>query len=198
MLGLYCKNALPKYDPNRCWNRFTSTLESEEITWCQNGNVIEDSFEDVHSKIEYLLTVKLAMWGKIFGLRVTTKYWLSICTYDSESKLQREKHLFSTWWWSRQRNTKMYCYPDIRIQISAIVHSACGMWFYCCSFDDMTYWMLLKIVWSKSFGFQKRLRKRPNQRLQWVSEPKNNAVVHKWVVENQRKFWFCHEELLLP
>jgi argininosuccinate lyase len=37
----------------------------EEIILMSKGNfVIEDSFEDVHSKIEYLLTVKLGDAGK--------------------------------------------------------------------------------------------------------------------------------------
>ena len=50
----------------------------EIIKDAENGKFeIEDSFEDVHSKIEYLLTVKLGDPEKKFILLVpaTTKFW---------------------------------------------------------------------------------------------------------------------------
>jgi argininosuccinate lyase len=45
-----------------------SALE-EIIVDVEKGFVIEDSFEDVHSKIEYLLTVKLDAGKKIHTAR---------------------------------------------------------------------------------------------------------------------------------
>jgi argininosuccinate lyase len=44
----------------------------------ENGNfVIEAEFEDMHSKIEYVLTQKLAIWEKKYTLPDpgTTKFW---------------------------------------------------------------------------------------------------------------------------